>query len=118
MPSKRGAYPGEWGILGGGMDDGEKLADTLHREAREEFGITIKNLQPFTFHDDERDKYFADGHVERLYMVYDIYDCEYAGGSVVINDEWEEYRWVQPENLRELNFNAPTVKTFKLKGWL
>jgi nucleoside triphosphatase len=118
MPPKRGAYPDQWGILGGGMDEGEKLIDTLQREAMEELGIKIKNIEPFTFHDDERDKYFADGHQERIYMVYCIYDCEYASGEVTLNDEWEEYKWVGTEKLKNLDFNEPTIKTFKLKGWL
>lgn len=117
MPPKRGAYPGQWGILGGGIDEDELLEETLRREAREEFGIEIANPVPFTFHDDTRDKYFADGHTEEVYMVYNIYDCQYAGGEVKLNDEWEEYRWVNPGDLKKLKFNEPTIKTFKMKGW-
>lgn len=118
MPTKRGMYPGTWGILGGGMEEGEKLIETLYREAREEFGIKVKNAIPFTFHDDEQIKYFADGHSEPQYMIYCIYDCEYESGIVTINDEWEEYKWILPEKMGELEFNDPTIKTFKLKGWL
>lgn len=118
MPEKRGMYPSQWGILGGGVDEGEKLEETLQREAGEEFGIRVKNAVPFTFHDDEQDKYFADGHVEPQYMIYCIYDCEWESGEVKINDEWEEYRWVDPSELKNLDFNEPSVKTFRLKGWL
>ena len=118
MPPKRGAYPGDWGILGGGIDENEELDETLKREAKEEFGIEIANLVPYTFHDDTRNKYFADGHVEEIYMVYNIYDCEYIKGEVTLNDEWEEYRWVETKDLKNLKLNEPTKKTFKMKGWL
>ncbi len=118
MPAKRGMYPEQWGILGGGMEDGEKIEDTLKREAKEELGIILKNIRPFTFHDDTRTKYFADGHTEEVYMVYCIFDCEIAGGNVVLNDEWEEFVWVNPERLSEYDLNDPTIKTFTLKGWL
>ena len=100
------------------MEEGEKLPETLQREAMEELGITVKNITPYTFHDDERDKYFADGHTERIYMVYCIYDCEYESGDVTLNDEWEKYAWVEPTHLKDYDLNSATRKTFTLKGWV
>lgn len=118
MAHDRGVYMGQWGVLGGGMDPGEKIEETLKREAMEELSLTLKNIVPYTFHDDTRDKKFADGHVETIYMVYCIFDCEKDTGTVTINDEWEEFAWVKPSDLHNYDLNAPTRKTFTMKGWL
>lgn len=118
MPPKLGLYPNQWGILGGGMEEGEVIEQTLRREAVEELGIEISDIRPFTFHDDKRLKYFADGHTEEIYMIYCIFDCVWVKGEIKINEEWEEWRWVRQSELKNYDLNMPTIKTFKLKGWL
>jgi len=40
--------PGAYGLIAGFVDAGENLEETVHREVREEVGITIKNLQYFS----------------------------------------------------------------------
>lgn len=118
MPDNLGAYPGQWGILGGGVEEGEMIEDALKREAQEELGISIDEISPFTFHDDIAEKIFPDGHKEEIYMVYLIFDCRYKSGDVVLNEEWERYEWVKPEMLSEFDLNGPTIKTFSIKGWV
>lgn len=117
MAPDRGVYVAQWGILGGGMDEGEKIEQTLIREAKEELGISLYKIKPYTFYDDLRDKKFADGHNEETYMIYCYFDCEAGETSVTLNDEWTEYAWVAPKQLSSYDLNEPTRKIFTMKGW-
>jgi nucleoside triphosphatase len=118
MPLNRGVYPGQWAIPGGGIEPSETMTQALEREIKEEVGLTIKNMSPFWFQDDTKEKIFADGHREMLYMIHLVFDGETDDDTVSINDEFEEYAWVGIDDLLGYDLNSATVKTFKQKGWL
>lgn len=53
IQQKYGAYQGQWALPGGFVLDGEGLTQAVHRELKEEAGITVKYLeQLYTFGDD------------------------------------------------------------------
>lgn len=118
MPDDRGAYPGQWAIPGGGMEEGERVRETLVRELREEVGLELTKLESASFEDDIREKIFADGHKEDVYMVMLVFDCETTNEQVKINDEFEAFAWVETKDLKQYDLNSATVKTFKKKGWI
>jgi nucleoside triphosphatase len=118
MPLTRGAYPGQWAIPGGGIEEGERIREALQRELGEEVGLEVSEIKPFSFDDDVREKINADGTKETIYMIHLVFDCKTLTDSVIINDEFEEYAWVKPENLKNYDLNVATVKTMSKKGWL
>jgi nucleoside triphosphatase len=120
MPKDRGVFPGQWALSGGGMEPDETMEEALRREIREELGdrLVIETVTPFRFRDDRRVKTYADGRTEEIYMIYLIFDCHAANRDVVINEEFDEYAWVRPEDLAGYDLNAATRVTFAAKGFL
>jgi nucleoside triphosphatase len=127
MPENRGAYPGQWAIPGGGIDEGEMMRETLVREIKEEVGLDVSEIVPLSFDDDVREKVNKDGSKETLYMIHLVFECRVGvqdieslenNMSVRINDEFEAFVWVKPEDVSRYNLNEATMKTFKKKGWV
>ncbi|MGD9108720.1 MAG: nucleoside triphosphatase NudI [Gammaproteobacteria bacterium] len=118
MPKNRGVFPGQWGLPGGGMEPGEQIYDALRREIREELGITVDNITPWTFRDDLKIKTYSNDKKEEVYMIYLIFDCLTKNTALTLNDEFDEYAWVKAENLADYNLNEATRLTFKQKNIL
>ena len=115
MSSVRGVFPGQWGLPGGGIEPNEQMYDALHREIREELGIRIENITPWTFRDDLKIKTYAHDKKEEVYMIYLIFDCLTTNTEIILNDEFEEYAWVKPEQLTNYDLNEATKLTFQQK---
>ena len=93
---------------------------SLANEIREELGeqLLLTEITPWTFSDDIRTKTYADGRKEEIYMIYLIFDCVSANREVKINEEFQDYAWVKPEDLVHYDLNVATRKTLRLKGLL
>ncbi|WP_336219386.1 nucleoside triphosphatase NudI [Citrobacter amalonaticus] len=120
MADDRGVFPGQWALSGGGVEPGEQIEEALRREIREELGdeLVLTAIKPWTFSDDIRTKTYPDGSQEELYMIYLIFDCVAANRAVHINEEFQAFAWVRPEELSKYDLNIATRKTLTLKGLL
>ncbi|UAT41431.1 nucleoside triphosphatase NudI [Escherichia fergusonii] len=120
MADDRGVFPGQWALSGGGVEPGERIEDALHREIREELGdkLILQKITPWTFSDDVRMKTYADGTKEEIYMIYLIFDCVSANREITINEEFQDFAWVKPQDLAQYDLNVATRKTLSLKGLL
>lgn len=120
MADDRGVFPGQWALSGGGVEAGERIEEALRREVREELGeqLVLSEITPWTFSDDIRTKTYADGSQEEIYMIYLIFDCVAANHEVNINEEFQAFAWVKPEDLGTYDLNVATRKTLTLKGLL
>ncbi|EGC94572.1 NUDIX hydrolase [Escherichia fergusonii ECD227] len=113
-------FPGQWALSGGGVEPGERIEDALRREIREELGdkLILQKITPWTFSDDVRMKNYADGTKEEIYMIYLIFDCVSANREITINEEFQDFAWVKPQDLAQYDLNVATRKTLSLKGLL
>ena len=95
---QRGRPPraGSWGLPGGLLDVGERLADGAEREVREECGIAIRIggvagvFEPITY--DEA------GRIEYHYVVVDFW-ASYVSGVAIAQDDAAAVAWVSMDQL-------------------
>lgn len=116
MPPNRGAYPGKWGLPGGGLEPEERMEDALRREVREELGVELATIEPLLFKDAVREKLYADGRSELVYMIFLVFRCDISEEIVRLNDEFDAYAWAQSAEFQSYDLNETTVDTLVRAG--
>lgn len=79
--------------------------EALHREIKEETGLDIEDLKFVMAQDCIHSKEFY----REAHFVLLNYTCRAHGnGTVKLNDEAQEFRWVTPAQALEMALNQPT----------
>ena len=90
---------GLYSLPGGVVEVGETLEETVMREVREETGMTIEPVALAGFREAiVRD---ADTRVERHFIIL-CFAARWRAGEVVLNEELDEARWIDPAELAKL----------------
>jgi nucleoside triphosphatase len=118
MPLQRGVFPGQWGLPGGGVEDGERIEDALRREVREELQLELATMEPLYFKGQVHEKLQPSGERQTMYMVFLIYACATDGRDPVINEEFDAFAWVGPHELDGYDMNEATRVTLRQVGIL
>jgi NAD+ diphosphatase len=80
-----------WGILGGHLDKGEQIRDTVHREAMEEANIKIDIRRQFGLR-----------VVSEKNSVVVSFACKYVSGEIKLQEEEvTEHAWVTLDELKD-----------------
>lgn len=125
-PNGGGVYPGHWGIIGGGVDEGESQRETLNREVLEEAGFDISAYPAELIYQNEgeAEKTLKDTG-ERVFCKMKFYtykivlDDKNANEiKVVLDDENTEYAWHMPNELKDAKLTPPSVELFTHLGYL
>ena len=103
-------WSNRWGIPGGKIERGEPCGEALRREIREETALEIDDIQFVMVQDCiEPDEFYVPAHFLLL-----NYTAKRRAGEVVLNDEAEEFVWIDPRQaLHELDLNEPTRMLLK-----
>ncbi|MDX3528063.1 NUDIX domain-containing protein [Streptomyces sp. ID05-39B] len=93
-----------WALPGGGHDIGERIADTVVREVREETGIDVEvdNIVGL-YTDPEHVLAYDNGEVRQQFSI--CFRAHSVGGSLRTSSESKEVRWIDPANLDGLDIH-------------
>jgi len=97
-------WPGKYVVPGGHVELGEHLETAARREALEETGLEIHDLQLLCWQEFIYDPAFWK---PRHFIFFD-YACRTESTEVRLNDEAEAYVWVEPRAALDLPIDAYT----------
>ncbi|MFZ2188600.1 MAG: NUDIX domain-containing protein [Candidatus Moraniibacteriota bacterium] len=87
--------PGIWETSGGTMDENISPQEELKREINEETGLEVKVCEPFNVFTFIRDD-------TKEFKIGITFLCDYISGEVILSEEHSEYKWIKPEEFKQL----------------
>ena len=103
-------WPGAYVVPGGHVELGERLEETAVREAKEETGLDVYDLEFINFQQFIYDPAFWK---QRHFIFFD-FAAKTDSTEVVLNDEAQEHIWVQPEAALELSLDGYTRTSIEI----
>ncbi len=97
-------WPGAYVIPGGHVELGERIEEAAVREAKEETGLDIYDLEFITFQQFIYDPAFWK---QRHFIFFD-FAAKTDSTDVVLNNEAQEYIWIAPQEALGLELDAYT----------
>lgn len=91
------AFPGKWAFPGGKVERGQSIMEALEREVEEEAGLKIKPGKNFI-----RDYTFI--RPDDVNVVGFAFEVQSLGGEVKISEDFTDYKWVNLEELKKLDY--------------
>jgi nucleoside triphosphatase len=99
-------FHGKWVVPGGHIEVGEKMADAVIREAKEETGLDVYDPQLIFFQEFIMD----DAFWKNMHFIFFDFALKTDSSNVVLNEEAQAYKWVSLEEAVEMDVDAYTIK--------
>jgi nucleoside triphosphatase len=97
-------WPGRYVVPGGHVELGERIEQTVIREAKEETGLDVRELRFLCWQEFVYDPSFW----KRRHFLFFDYACRAESTEVRLNDEAEDHLWIEPEKALELPIDSYT----------
>ncbi len=91
-------------VPGGHIEVGEKMTDALVREAKEETGLDVYDLEFIFFQEFIQD----DSFWQKMHFIFFDFACKTNSSEVTLNDEAQSYLWVTMEDALKLPLDSYT----------
>jgi nucleoside triphosphatase len=105
-------WPDQYVVSGGHVELGESLEETAIREAKEETGLDIYDLEFICFQQFIYDPSFW----KPRHFIFFNFACKTDDTNVTLNDESEEYVWIDPR--AALNLPLDTYTRISVEKYL
>jgi nucleoside triphosphatase len=100
---------GKYVVPGGHIELGESIEEALRREIKEETNLEIEEIEFLCFQEFIYDISFW----ERSHFIFFDFACKMKSGEVCLNEEAEEYVWIEPEQAFELALDEYTGRAIE-----
>ena len=100
----------KYGVPGGHIELGESAVEAARREAREETGLEIRDLEFLCWQECVYDEQFW----KPRHFIFLDFTARMDEDEVVLNDEAEEFIWIDPRKaLEELDIDSYTAVSIR-----
>ncbi|HUH98394.1 MAG TPA: NUDIX domain-containing protein [Anaerolineales bacterium] len=98
-------WRGKYSVPGGHIELGESAIEAARREAKEETGLEVRDIDFLCWQECIYDEQFW----KPRHFIFMDFTSKMDQGEVVLNDEAEEFVWIDPRTaLQELDMDAGT----------
>lgn len=105
---KSGSNHGKYVMPGGKVNEDECFSNALKREVKEECGLNIKIGKPFHVGEWKISIPNKPKHIVGIYFF-----CFSTSDSIKLNEEFDSYKWINPQEYKKYDINFAAKRAFK-----